>query len=565
MQENRSFDHYFGTFPERARLHRPDGNQAARRQAGLLPAGPEPCQRLPAAVPLRHEDDVCPGHARNRPHLAHPAPGVGRREDGRLDSGQGPLHDGLLHAEDDIPFQRALARHVHALRQLPLQRLRADEPEPSLHVDRMDRPERDGRRPDHRQHAGVQQRDLFLDDIPGAAEQAGISWQVYQEEDNYDDNALAWFKQFASSPTSSASAGSAACASNRPGRSRTTPATTGCRRSRGSSRRRPRPSIPTTSRRPGREYIAQKLDAIASNPDVWAKTLFILTYDENDGMFDHVPPPTPPAGTPDEFVTLTSPGGTPGDGLPIGLGFRVPTHPGVPLDGRRPRLLGRARPHVAHPPARAPVRRHRAQHQRLAPPDCGDFTTALRLSRAARPTGRRRRPPARHGRRRTADGPTEVDDNPAPVLPAVNQPFPPRALGIVELLRKACYWTQSQIARARPAPVASAPHDAAWHPSSHRRPDTATAEQADRKWNRRRPVDWPEDDEPNGGDNVSHSEDCILERIGPRHVRIHEKEQHCERHDARSRTEIAVVDGYSEKTARQQNPVAARGAYRARR
>ena len=31
-----------------------------------------------------------------------------------------------------------------------------------------------------------------------------------------------------------------------------------------------------------------------------------------------------PAGTPDEFVTLTSPFGTPGDGLPIGLGFRVP-------------------------------------------------------------------------------------------------------------------------------------------------------------------------------------------------------------------------------------------------
>jgi phospholipase C len=64
----------------------------------------------------------------------------------------------------------------------------------------------------------------------------------------------------------------------------------------------------------GAEFIASKLDAIAANPDVWAKTLFILNYDENDGLFDHVSPPVPPAGTPLEFV----------GGLPIGGGFRVP-------------------------------------------------------------------------------------------------------------------------------------------------------------------------------------------------------------------------------------------------
>lgn len=74
----------------------------------------------------------------------------------------------------------------------------------------------------------------------------------------------------------------------------------------------------------GAQYIASTIDAIAANPHVWAKTVFILVYDENDGMFDHVPPPTPPPGTPDEFVTLTSPAGTPGGGLPIGAGFRVP-------------------------------------------------------------------------------------------------------------------------------------------------------------------------------------------------------------------------------------------------
>ncbi|MCW2898732.1 MAG: phospholipase phosphocholine-specific [Streptosporangiaceae bacterium] len=56
------------------------------------------------------------------------------------------------------------------------------------------------------------------------------------------------------------------------------------------------------------------LDALASHPDVWASTVVFITYDENDGLFDHVPPPVPPAGTRDEFV----------DGQPLGLGIRVP-------------------------------------------------------------------------------------------------------------------------------------------------------------------------------------------------------------------------------------------------
>jgi phospholipase C len=64
----------------------------------------------------------------------------------------------------------------------------------------------------------------------------------------------------------------------------------------------------------GAAFVAGKIDAIAANPDVWAKTAFILNYDENDGLFDHVAPPFPAEGTPQEFV----------GGLPIGGGFRVP-------------------------------------------------------------------------------------------------------------------------------------------------------------------------------------------------------------------------------------------------
>ncbi|HTX01418.1 MAG TPA: alkaline phosphatase family protein [Acidimicrobiales bacterium] len=74
----------------------------------------------------------------------------------------------------------------------------------------------------------------------------------------------------------------------------------------------------------GAEFVASKLAALAANTDLWNSTVFIIDYDENDGMFDHVPPITPPAGTANELVTLESPGGTPGGGLPVGSGFRVP-------------------------------------------------------------------------------------------------------------------------------------------------------------------------------------------------------------------------------------------------
>lgn len=80
-------------------------------------------------------------------------------------------------------------------------------------------------------------------------------------------------------------------------------------------------------------YISRVLDILTSRPEVFAKTVFIVNYDEADGSFDHVVPPSPPT-TPslpaalsaggstvdyhNEIVTDTAPTG------PIGLGSRVP-------------------------------------------------------------------------------------------------------------------------------------------------------------------------------------------------------------------------------------------------
>ena len=41
----------------------------------------------------------------------------------------------------------------------------------------------------------------------------------------------------------------------------------------------------------GAWYSREVLDALTANPDVWSKTALLLTFDENDGFFDHVVPP----------------------------------------------------------------------------------------------------------------------------------------------------------------------------------------------------------------------------------------------------------------------------------
>ena len=93
----------------------------------------------------------------------------------------------------------------------------------------------------------------------------------------------------------------------------------------------------------GAWYVSEVLDILTKNPEVWKKTIFILTYDENDGYFDHVPPFVAPNPA-DAATGKTSPGidaraeyvtmeqerrrtGMSEEYMresPIGLGYRVP-------------------------------------------------------------------------------------------------------------------------------------------------------------------------------------------------------------------------------------------------
>ncbi|TDW94351.1 phospholipase C [Kribbella pratensis] len=201
---------------------------------------------------------------------------------------------------------------------------------------------------------------------PERLEQAGVSWQIYQEWDNFTDNAVEYFKTFKEIGHR--------ILENVPGGYRTTEefydklfAKTEAERTvalqqldaavgklsaaeqdlfrKAMYRSEPESLVPrlradikagtlpkvswlvpsaVDSEHPGSStpvgsanLIYDVLDAIASDPETWSKTVLLINFDENDGYFDHVPPPVapqPPSGEGDDWYA----------GKPIGLGPRVP-------------------------------------------------------------------------------------------------------------------------------------------------------------------------------------------------------------------------------------------------
>jgi len=176
-------------------------------------------------------------------------------------------------------------------------------------------------------------------------QRAGITWRVYQEglneidgnpmTGNYHCNALAYFKPFAEAPPGSElqrramSAGGIARLRDDVLNKRL-PQVSWIVMPAGYSEH---PSYPPAY---GAMYIARVLEALTADAEVWGKTVLLLNYDENDGFFDHVAPPQPPTPLFPGITTVTTEGEihdivnphqptlyTP-DQLPYGLGPRVP-------------------------------------------------------------------------------------------------------------------------------------------------------------------------------------------------------------------------------------------------
>jgi phospholipase C len=157
---------------------------------------------------------------------------------------------------------------------------------------------------------------------PEQLQAKGISWKVYGSADaNLGDNVLTLFKAYHRNPKLAARAftstfpGSfqADCAAGRLPQVSWVLA---------SLLNTEHPPAPVTY---GEVAAAQILQALTANPSLWSKTAVFMTQDEGGGFFDHVPPPVAPAGTRGEYLTAKRlPAEAGGIRGPIGLGFRVP-------------------------------------------------------------------------------------------------------------------------------------------------------------------------------------------------------------------------------------------------
>ena len=174
----------------------------------------------------------------------------------------------------------------------------------------------------------------------GRLEEAGVSWRVYQELANYSDNPLGYFKEFRKlDRTSSLYRRGRAYVDWIDGIAPADPEKTRARHliaafaADVAADRLPSVSwiVPMMqmSEHPdapvpfGEVLTGSLVAALAANPKVWAKTAFILNYDENDGFFDHVPAPMP-AIAPGYGASNVDVRGETYQGEPVGLGPRVP-------------------------------------------------------------------------------------------------------------------------------------------------------------------------------------------------------------------------------------------------
>jgi len=317
MQENRSFDHYFGTLAGVRGFDDPDALKLPNGQSVFY----QPDAENPKGYLLPFHLDTHASNAQKIPSTSHAwavQHAAWNRGDmdmwlpahRKADGANGPYCMGY-YTRADIPFQFALAESFTLCDEYFCSVMGPTWPNRMCWMTGTIDPGGLGGGPITSNDAPP--GGFTWKTYPERLEEAGVSWKVYQQEDNYGCNVLELFKVFQQAPKSSPLY------------------TRGMLRGQEGTfeydafnDKLPAVSwiIPTSfqSEHPdympaeGAAFVASKIDAIASNPDVWAKTLFILNYDENDGIFDHVAPPVPSGPTPHEFV----------DGLPIGGGFRVP-------------------------------------------------------------------------------------------------------------------------------------------------------------------------------------------------------------------------------------------------
>ncbi|MEE1785868.1 phospholipase C, phosphocholine-specific [Streptomyces sp. SP17BM10] len=325
MQENRSFDHYFGTlkgvrgFGDKAAIQISGGYSVFNQPNGLF-ARQYPWAFNPSGATGNPETLAqCNGdlsHAWSDQHKAW--------NGGKMDawvSAKGTVRTLGYLQRADIPFHYALADNWTICDAYHCSVLSATGPNRTYHWSGWIDPSGTAGGP---AYDGGSESNLRWQTYAEALESAGVSWKVYQNaNDNFGDNALAYFSQFtgaaAGSPLAVKGMGSVPAVTGRTPDdialaiksdvlAGTLPQVSWIVADQQSSEH------PYATPEDGAHFVHMVMDALNADPDVFDSTVLLLNYDENDGFFDHVPPPAAPSGSTDEFYNSTN----------IGLGFRVP-------------------------------------------------------------------------------------------------------------------------------------------------------------------------------------------------------------------------------------------------
>jgi phospholipase C len=347
MQENRSFDHYFGTLK------------------GVCGFGDPRPATLPDGQPVWHQPGPDGRHLPFRPdapHLGlqfmvgtpHDWPTTQRAwNEGRSDqwiAAKGP--NTMAHfTRADIPFHYALADAFTICDAYHCSLLGPTDPN-RYHLWTGCAGNDGG---DHAPVVTNAEAGYAWTTYPERLEAAGVSWKIYQDIGtgldkagnwgcadnayigNYGDNSLLYFDQYRAAQPGSPLHAKARTGTNIAAdptqtlfdtlkadiAAGTLPAVSWIVAPEAYSEH---PNWPANY---GAWYISQVLEALTADPATWSRTALFITYDENDGFFDHVVPPTP-ARTPAQGGSTvdTAREHFPGDANyaagPYGLGQRVP-------------------------------------------------------------------------------------------------------------------------------------------------------------------------------------------------------------------------------------------------
>jgi len=301
MQENRSFDHYFGTmagvrgFGDRFTIPLSSGRNVWQQYNGRR-------------IVMPYRLDQAAGNAQCTLELPHSWPDAQAAwDDGRMGSWPRAKTDASMayYTRDELPFQFALAEAFTLCDAYHCSMHGGTNPNRVFMQTGTNDPFGQGGGPildNRREGLGPVQEGYHWTTYTERLEQAGVSWKLYQDmQDNYDNSMLATFRQYREAYQTPGSPLAAKALSS----TLTNGTLDGLRDDVLAGRlpqvswiigprvysEHPSPSTPVQ----GGAYTQMVLEALLADPVVWSKTVFLQMYDENDAFFDHMPPPAAPS------------------------------------------------------------------------------------------------------------------------------------------------------------------------------------------------------------------------------------------------------------------------------